>query len=289
MRKKEIARLVLVILLASSFAVSLFVVSGCGTPTLTLATTATIGNSPVYKALIKDFESNNSVNVTTLKYVNSKEVLNAGAGGKADALLVSKNAALEDWMNKGYASSADDVFYSDFVVVGPDADPAQIRGLDCPGKSCKKIGTAGAAFFACGDGSDLDTKVTGYWVKAGIDPVGQPWYTKTGEAIAKTLAAADGEQAYTIVDNSTWLARQNNLSLKKLVEGCSMLMNQYSIVVVNPEKFKNGEINSKDARAFVVFALGEDAQNMIGKYKESDMVIYHPNATEEPGEKGSNM
>ena len=282
-------RLLLGVLLICGIAAAALVSSGCGPLSVTVATTATIGQSPMYQSLIDEFENKNSVIVVTEEYDSSKEVQEAGAEGKADALLVSKNAALEEWMKKGYALSADDVFYSKFLVVGPDADPAQIRGLDCPAKSCKKIGTAGMAFVACCDGSDLDTKVMGYWTKCGIDPVGQAWFTKTGEGVEETLTVAGEKQAYTVVDTSTWLANESDVNLKKLVEECTMLMNQYSFVVVDTEKFQDGKSNVEGAKTLSEFVLGKKAQDMIGAYKEADVVIYQPNATKKPGGDVSNI
>lgn len=278
------AKLLLVLMLACGLVAASLVASGCGAPTVTVGTTETIAQSQMYKTLVDKFEKENNVTVTTKPYANSKEVLAAGAGGQVDALLVSKNAALEEWMKKGYAASADDVFYSNFVVVGPDADPAQIRGLDCPGKSCKKIGTAGQAFLTSGDGSDLDTKIMGYWKACGIDPVGQAWFTTTGKDVTETLSAADDKQAYTVVDTSTWLANEKNVNLKKLVEGCSMLMNQYSLVLIDPAKFPKEEVNAEGARKLSAFALGEEGQGAIGSYKEAGVVIYQPNATRQKTE-----
>jgi tungstate transport system substrate-binding protein len=281
MTEKGNMRLALVVLLLFGLAMAAIALSGCGTPTVTVATTATIGQSPMYQTLIEEFESENEVTVITKEFGSSREALEAGAAGEADALLVSKSAALEEWMKKGYGMSAQDVFYSEFVVVGPDADPAQIRGLDCPGKSCGKIGTAGEAFVTSGDGSDLDTKVMGYWDKCGIDPVGQPWFEKTGQGVKETLAFAGEKQAYTIVDTSTWLANADDVDLKKLVEGCTMLMNQYSFVVIDPNKFPDEKLNLEGAEMLSEFMLGGEAQDMVGAYKEADVVIYHPNATKE--------
>jgi tungstate transport system substrate-binding protein len=288
MRKKDVVRNVLAVLLVCGLLTTMIATAGCGKPTVNVATTNTIASSPMYKALIEEYESRNNVTVVTEAFDNSKEVLEAGTEGAVDALLVTKNAGLEDWMKKGLALSAEDVFYCKYVVVGPDSDPAQIRGLDCPGKSCKKIGTAGQAFVACGDGSDLDTKVMGYWSKNGIDPVGQAWFTKTGKGVVETLRVADRKQAYTIVDTSTWLAHQDEVSLKKLVEGCSMLLNQYAVVLVNPDKVPDAKINAEGASTLAQYMLSEDGQDIAGEYKEADVIIFTPNATKTVGGEGSN-
>ena len=283
MRTGTVRRLTAALLLACMVAGGV-VIAGCGTATVIVATTSETAQSPLYGMLVERFEKENGVTVKTETYGSSKEVLEAGAQGKADALLVSNKMALDEWMDKGYALSAPDVFYSDFIVVGPEADPAQIKGFDCPGKSCKTIGTAGEAFVARGDGSDLDAKVMGYWAKCGVDPAGQPWFGKTGEDMAATLAAAGEEQAYTVCDMSTWLENQDSVPLIKLVEGCTMLMNQYSFVVIDPGKFPDAEMNTEGARKLEEFLVSPAGQEMIGAYEEAGVVIYHPNVTAQADE-----
>lgn len=270
MRKTAMQWLIAAAILVTLPAAALFA-AGCGAGAVVIATTSEMAQSELYTKLVKEFEKQNGVKVRTKSYRNSVEVLSAGERGEADALLVSNKPALEKWLEEGYAASAEDVFYSDFIVVGPVNDPAQIKGLDCPGKSCKKVGTAGAAFVARGDGSDLDAKVMGYWNKCGIDPSGQGWFTKTGQDMPTTITIAGEKQAYTICDTSAWLENQADVPLTKLVEGCAMLMNQYCLVVIDPEA----------AVKLADFMIGETCQGLVGSYQESGVVIYHPNATKE--------
>jgi tungstate transport system substrate-binding protein len=283
-RITAVRRITVVVMLACITA-AVILISGCGTATVVLATTSDIAQSALYGTMVKEFESVNGVTVKTETYDNSVEVMKAGAQGQADALLVSNKMALDEWMKDGNALSANDVFYNDFIVVGPDSDPAQIRGLDCPGKSCKKIGTAGLPFVARGDGSDLDAKVMGYWDKCGVNPAGQAWFTKTEEGMVVTLTEAGDSQAYTVCDMSTWLENKDSIPLAKLVEGCSMLMNQYSLVVINPDNFPGNKLNKVGAEKLAEFMTGEAGQSIIGAYQESGVVIYHPNATRQSDEK----
>lgn len=284
MARSEIVRRLTAVVILVSLMVTGVVVAGCGTASVVVATTAETAQSPLYGMLVEAFEKEHGVSVKTVTFGSSAEVLEAGARGEADALLVSNKMALEEWMEQGYAVSASDVFYSDFIVVGPEDDAAQIKGFDCPGKSCKAIGTAGEAFVARGDGSDLDAKVMGYWKKCGVDPEGQAWFTKTGEDMTATLAVAGDKQAYTICDMSTWLENKDSVPLAKLVEGCTMLMNQYSLVVIDPSKFPDAKMNNEGALKLAEFLVGENGQSIAGGYEESGVVIYHPNATREMDE-----
>jgi tungstate transport system substrate-binding protein len=274
MARRLTAVAVLVCLVASGIAIA-----GCGAPTVVIATTGDMAQSPLYGMLIEAFEKEYGMRVKTETYSSSMEVLEAGTRGEADALLVGNKAALDEWMGQGYALSDADVFYSEFLVIGPEEDPAEVRGLDCPAKSCKKIGMAGLPFVARGDGSDLDAKVKGYWVKNGLDPTGQPWYTPNGGGMAATLQLAGEQQAYTICDMSTWLSNGDDIPLEDLKVVCTMLMNQYSLVVVDPGKFPDAKMNTEGARKLAEFMVGETGQSIAGAYEESGVVIYHPNAT----------
>jgi tungstate transport system substrate-binding protein len=275
--------------MAFCLATAFFSITGCESKsTVTVATTADIAQSEMYAKLVEEFEKASGVTVTTEVFDNSAAALEAAAQGLADALVVGKAATSEEWVNN-YALSSSDVFYNEFMVVGPEADPAMITGLDCPGKSCKKIGTAGEEFVACGDGSDLGAKVMGYWAKCGVNPNGQAWFTQTGSGVPATLDKASELQAYTICDTSTWLQVKDGLQLTKLVTGCGMLLNQYVVVVVNPDVFPEDELNTAGAEEFAKFVLGEDGQAMIGAYQEAGVVIYHPNATRQAEEQPMNM
>ena len=287
-RTGTIRQLVAAAVLVSMIATGILV-AGCGTATVTVATTSETAQSELYGMLVEQFEREYGMKVETVTYGSSKEVLEAGAQGKADALLVSNKAALDEWIKQEYSLSSNDVFYSEFLVVGPEADPAQVTGLDCPAKSCKKIGMAGQPFVARGDGSDLDAKVKGYWVKNGLDPSGKLWYTPDGGDMLATLQLAGEQQGYTVCDTSTWIENKEDIPLSDMQVVCTMLMNQYSLVVLDPGKFSDIEMNTEGAQKLAEFLVSESGQEMIGAYEEAGMVIYHPNATQEAEEQTMNM
>jgi len=274
----------MVVAVLACMAATGIVIAGCGAASVVVATTAETAQTALYGMMVEQFEKEYGVEVETVTYGSSKEVLEAGAQGKVDALLVSNKAALDEWMKQEYALSSNDVFYSEFLVVGPEADPAQVTGLDCPAKSCKKIGMAGQPFVARGDGSDLDAKVKGYWVKNGLDPTGKPWYTPDGGDMLTTLQLAGEQQGYTVCDTSSWLENKEDIPLSDMQVVCTMLMNQYTLVVLDPGKFPETEMNTGGAQKLAEFMVSESGQEMIGAYKEAGEVIYHPNATQQAEE-----
>ena len=268
-----LAAVVLAALLAG-----LFALSGCGASTLTLGTTQSFRQSGLLAQILPRFEKQYNIKVTVVAKDTASEVLKLGEEGKEDVLLVNSREGASSFMKNGLGSYNKDVMYGDLIVVGPSTDPAQIKGLDCPGKSCKKIGTAGATFVCRGDGSDLNSKVMGYWKKCGIDPTGKAWFVVTGQGMVPTLQVASEKQGYTITDMLTWLQNEKQLNLVKLVEGCTMLFDQYTGIVVNPDKHPDKKLNTEQAEEFAEYLAGSEGQQQIGEYKKHGVVLYHPNA-----------
>lgn len=250
--------------------------AGCGTTTVRVAAPQSLADSGVLNSLVSGFEKSNNTSVKVVTAKTSDAALKVCSAGGADVALVCAPMSVSEFVKTGYGVKDVPVMYNDLMVVGPASDPAQIKGLDCPGKSVKKIGTAGATFVVSGTGSDIDKKVMMYWQKAGLDPAGKPWYIMTGKDKAATLKVAGQKQAYTIIDRQTFLQNKSKVPLVELVTGCAMLMNQFSAVQVNPSKVKS--VDSAAAAKFVKYVTSKSGQDAIGSFKKYNMVLYHPNA-----------
>lgn len=269
---------VLAVVVVAVLLAGLFALSGCGAGTMTLGTTRNLQQSGLLAQILPRFEKQYNMKVTVVAKDTAAEVLKLGEEGSVDVLLVNSMEGVYNLVKNGFGSGNKDVMYGDLVVVGPSADPAQIKGLDCPGKSCKKIGTVGATFVCRGDSSDLNSKAMGYWKKTGIDPTGKAWFVVTGEGMVPTLKVASEKQGYTVTDMLTWLQNEKELNLVKLVEGCTMLFDQYTVVVVNPAKHPGEKLNTQQAENFAKYLAGSEGQQQIGGYKKYSVVLYHPNA-----------
>jgi tungstate transport system substrate-binding protein len=276
-------RVISTLLFVAALLASVLSLSGCGPGTMTLGTTTSLQQSGVLTRILPGFEKKYDVKVTVVTKGTAAEALKLGEQGQVDALMVNTREGVKDFMDKKLGSSDKDIMYGDLVVVGPAADPAQIKGLDCPGKSSKKIAAAGATYVCKGDNSDLNTKVMSYFKKNNIDPTGQPWFNVTHAGMTNTLKVASDKQAYVITDRLTWLKNQKQLNLVKLVEGCSMLLDQYTAVVVNPTGHADKNLDTVAAEDFVKYLAGSQAQQQIGAYTRYGEVIYHANAPKAAG------
>lgn len=256
----------------------LMAASGCGTSTLKLGTTTAIQRSGLLTKINDDFENKYGCRVEVTAKASSAQVLRLGQAGQADLLLVNSRDGVKSLVQKRLGVEDKDILYADLVVVGPKSDPAGIRGLDCPGKSSMKISQAKATYIARGDSSDLDKRIMGYWNKIKVDPVGQPWFVVTKKPTADSLQVASDKQGYMIVDRLSWLENRNGLDLEVLVQGCTMLFDQYTAVVVNPVTHPDKDLNTTGAEQYVTYLSSPTVQKEIASYRKLGATLFVANS-----------
>lgn len=268
-------------LLAAWFILSIaLTVTGCGESapaTLVLATTTSTLDSGLLDVLIPEFEKEYNVKVKTLA-VGTGEALEMGEKGDADVLLVHSKDEEEKFVDAGFGFERVQVMYNDFIIVGPDADPAGIKGEKSAVEAFEKIAGASATFVSRGDDSGTHKKEQKLWKEAGIEPEGKPWYVDTGQGMGETLTITNQKRGYTLSDRATYVTMRPTLRLSVLVEGDKRLDNQYGVIVVNPRKHPGLELNTGAAGDFVQFLTSEKGQERIGAYEVGGVVLFHPNA-----------
>jgi tungstate transport system substrate-binding protein len=247
--------------------------AGSGKGRMILATTTSTQDSGLLDVLVPDFEGGSDCSVKTVA-VGSGEALELGEKGDADVLLVHSPEAEQEYMDGGHGVSRKAVMHNDFIVVGPKADPAGIKGGDSAAKAFTRIAKAEAPFASRADESGTNTKELSLWEAAGIEPKGS-WYIETGQGMGETLTIASQKQAYTLSDRGTFLAT-DNLDLDLLVEGGQDLLNPYHVIVVKSE-----DTNRACAQEFSDWITSPEVQDEIGKFgvKEYGQQLFVPDAT----------
>ncbi len=250
--------LVIVLLLLS------LALSACGkvapaNPNLILATTTSTQDSGLLDLLVPIFEEAHGYTVQTIA-VGTGAALRMAEEGNADVLLVHAPAAEMALMDAGFGADRLLIMHNDFVIVGPAADPAAIRSMTSAGEAFNSIASAQAAFVSRGDDSGTHKKEKSIW--AGID-LTPAWdgYIESGQGMGDTLIIASEKQAYTLTDRATYLANQENIDLEILVEGDAVLLNVYHVMTVNPEKWE--AVNYEGALAFANFMISDEVQALI--------------------------
>jgi tungstate transport system substrate-binding protein len=227
---------------------------------LILATTTSTQDSGLLDVLNPLFEQKTGYFVKTIS-VGSGQALAMGEKGEADVLLVHSPEAEKKLMADGFGVDRLLVMHNDYIVLGPSADPAGIKGAKTTPEAFKKIAAAGSLFMSRGDNSGTHSKEKGIWKAAGVNPVGQKWYQETGLGMGQTLNVANEKNGYLLADRGTYLALKKNLSLNILKEGDPILLNIYHVIRVNPVKWP--KVNAAGAKAFSDFMVSSDVQGII--------------------------
>ena len=244
---------------------------------LILATTTSTQDSGLLDYLLPIFEQEYNVNVDVVA-VGTGQALKLGEDGNADVLLVHARAKEDEFMTAGHGVRREEVMYNDFVIVGPEQDPAGIKGLTSAADAINKIAATPAKFISRGDESGTHTKELSIWKAANLVPEGE-WYISAGQGMGEVLTLAAEQQGYTLSDRATYLSRlKEGLDLVVLVEGDQALFNPYGVIAVNPEK--GAHIQKDLANLFIDWLISVPTQEKIAEFGKTEygQSLFIPNS-----------
>lgn len=248
-----------------------------------LSTTTSTEDSGLLDFLLPKFKEDTGIEVKTIA-VGTGKALQMGRDGEADVLLVHAKESELEFVEEGYGTERHDVMYNDFILVGPENDPLNLKE-DSPDnilEGLKTIAEEEFTFVSRGDDSGTHKKELGIWETAGIEPSGQEdWYLDAGSGMGDVLKLANERQAYTITDRATYLSMLEELDLDIAIEGDENLFNQYGVIPVNPEVLDNpDQINHEGALEFMNWFISDKAQELIEEYgvDEYGEALFIPNA-----------
>jgi len=241
------------------------------------ATTTSTQDTGLLDVLVPIFEKKTGYFVKVIA-VGSGQAIALGERGEADVLLVHSPEAEKKFMDGKNGINRRLVMHNDFVILGPESDPAKIRGLKSAAGALKKIILAGVMFVSRGDNSGTHVMEKKLWAAAGVNPESNACYQQTGLGMGHTLRVASEKQGYTMSDRGTWLSQKKTLSLAVLVEGDLKLHNIYHIIEVNPAKWPG--VNGRGARAFADFFVSKEVQNIIKNFGKEKFgsALFFPDA-----------
>ncbi len=268
---------------------------------LTMSTTTSTENSGLLDVLLPQLKKDTGIRVKVIAK-GTGAAIRDGMDGNVDIIFVHAKSREEKFVKDGYGAYRLAVMHNDFVIVGPDADPAGIKGKRTATAVLKAIGKSKARFISRGDDSGTHTKEQALWKATGLSiktvtteiikkgkkrkvsfqhPVGLgKWYFSIGQGMGKTLTYAEEKQAYTLVDRGTYLkykyGRKEGLDLEILCEGDPELYNPYGIIPINPEKYSH--VKFKLADRFAKWLVSPKAQGIIANYKIEGQQAFFPDA-----------
>jgi tungstate transport system substrate-binding protein len=242
-----------------------------------MATTTSTENSGLLDFILPIFKEDTGIEVKVVA-VGTGNAIQMGEDGEADLLLVHAKASEEEFVSAGHGLERFDVMYNDFVIIGPESDPANIsENSSDVVAALKSIMDSEETFVSRGDDSGTHKKELQLWEAAEIEPAGD-WYIEAGQGMGDTIQMAEEMLGYTLSDRATYLSMSEDLDLKVLVEGDEGLFNQYGVIAVNPDK--NDQINNAGAEAFIEWILSDKAQSLIEEFGQDEygQSLFIPNA-----------
>lgn len=259
--------------------------AGCATSAVRVATTTSLYDTGLWSYLKPKFEKEYGVELDII-CAGTGKALEYGRRGDVDVITSHDKTREEQFIAEGYGVKRVPFAYNYFLIVGPAADPAGIKGLS-PEEAFRKLFDSGSgSFVSRGDDSGTHSKEKAIWKQVGYEyeavrEAGQ-WYIEVGRGMGPTLLMASEKQGYTLTDMGTFLSYKGKLNLVPIVDKGNILLNIYSAIAINPEK--HPKTNIEVANNLIDFLISAEAQELIGKYgvEEYGMQLFIPGARVEP-------
>lgn len=241
---------------------------------IVVASTTSTEQSGLFAHLLPAFKKASGIDVKVVA-LGTGQALDMGRRGDADVLFVHDQVAEEKIVADGFAVKRMPVMYNDFVLVGPQSDPAKTRGKDVV-EALKKLATGNASFISRGDKSGTHAAELRFWKLAALADAKGSGYKECGCGMGPALNMASAANAYVLADRGTWLSFKNRGDLVVLVEGDSKLFNQYGVMLVNPAKHPH--VKAVEGQKFVDWVVSAPGQAVIGSYQIGGEQLFFPNA-----------
>jgi tungstate transport system substrate-binding protein len=244
---------------------------------IVVASTTSTQDSGLFGHILPLFEAKTGIVVKVVAQ-GTGQALDTGRRGDADVVFVHAKSQEEKFVADGFGVQRFDVMYNDFVLIGPKADPASIKGSKDALAALKAIHLANAPFVSRGDKSGTHAAELALWRVAALDPAyDKPgWYREIGQGMGAALNTAGAMGAYVLADRGTWIAFKNKQDLEIVVEGDAKLFNQYGIMLVNPTRYPTAKRDL--GQVFVDWIISTDGQNAIRAYQIEGQQLFFPNA-----------
>ena len=245
---------------------------------IVMASTTSTAQSGLFGHLLPIFKQASGIDVRVVA-LGTGQALDAARRGDADIVFVHDQPAEEKFVAEGMGLRRQAVMFNDFVLIGPKADPAGLRGTDIA-VALQRLAGSASAFISRGDKSGTHAAELRYWQAATVDlaAVKPTGYKECGCGMGPALNMASALNAYVLSDRGTWLAFKNHGELAVLVERDKRLYNQYGVMVVNPARHPH--VKRELAQRFADWVVAPQGQAAIASFRVGGEQAFLPNAGE---------
>ena len=275
-RMKHVYRTVLLLLLASLIPAGF---AGAQEKVLLMATTTSTEDTGLLNVIAPEFKKATGIDLRWTATGTGK-ALKLGESCDVDVLMVHAPDAEKKFVADGFGINRKEIMYNDFVIIGPAADPAGVKGKSVK-DALQAIQAKKANFVSRGDKSGTHMMELDLWKVSGAAvPEKEAWYAQAGQGMMATITIAAEKNGYTLADRGTYIKYENNMKgtppLKILVEGDQTLLNQYSVIAVNPAKCQKAQVEL--ATKFSNWIAGPEGQKLIKEFKVMGKPLFTANA-----------
>jgi tungstate transport system substrate-binding protein len=244
---------------------------------IVLASTTSVEASGLLANILPQFTAQTGITVNVVAQGTGK-ALDTARRGDADLLLVHDPEAEQQFMDEGHGSTRRQIAWNDFIIVGPPADPAHVKGGSDRVAALKAIASPQSPFVSRGDKSGTNAAELRLWKMAGQTPdaLGDKWYRDIGGGMGQALNAASAIDAYTLSDRGTWLSFKNRGSLIVAIEGDPRLLNRYDVIELDPQKHAGAKLAA--AKVFADWLVSSEGQQAIGAFEVNGQKLFNPSA-----------
>jgi tungstate transport system substrate-binding protein len=247
-------------------------------PAIVLASTTSVQDSGLLDRILPAFVQATGIEVRVIAQ-GTGQALETARRGDADIVLVHDPEAEAKFIGEGFGIDRRQIAWNDFVIVGPQDDPAHVNSGHDAVAALRAIAAAKAPFVSRGDKSGTNALELRLWKASRIDPAKDgagSWYRDIGGGMGQALNAASAMAAYTVCDRGTWLSFGNKGPLIVSVEGDPRLINRYDVIQLNPQK--HGKDKLGEARQLAEWLASAEGQRAIGAYQLHGEQLFHPSA-----------
>src|ERR1700743_2399533 len=186
------------------FAIALTIAGSSAAPAaekaIVLASTTSVEASGLLAHILPQFTAKTGITVNVVAQGTGK-ALDTARRGDADLLLVHDPEAEQQFMDEGHGSTRRQIAWNDFIIVGPSADPAHVKGGNDSVAALKAIAASQAPFVSRGDKSGTNAAELRLWKMAGFAPDtlnADKWYRDLGGGMGQALNAASAIHVSTV-------------------------------------------------------------------------------------------
>lgn len=224
----------------------------------------------LWPEIVRMFEKETGYKVKTVVTGPRPVLANEMHRGNVDLLTMHSGDITTDLVADGYAVNMRPWIHNNLVIIGPESDPAGIRGMKKGSDALRKIATTQSNFVNILANGPREVGHT-LWKDCNIKPIGN-WVVKDEcptEQDKDIVQFCREKNAYAIFGRIPFLlGKHDSMGMDIMVENDPRMHRPYIVMEANPKVFP--EANVKGARALSDFLVSDKVQRFLATFRADE-------------------